>query len=392
MTNKRIWLLADDFPSDGRPNFVFVEQLVMALVDMGIQVSVIAEQSITHNIVRKTNFLPRYIQGKTNKGNKFDIYRPYSISLGNHFRLLSCFFSFIKRYQVSRIFKTSFKKGDILYGHFWHSAFFLLPFAIKYKAPLFVACGEGDDAMEMLVHGLTNQQLSLLKNNVTGVISVSSENKRKSIVLGLTEEDKIIVLPNCVDEAVVYPKENVELKKKLGIQHDDFVISYTGAFITRKGSKVLSEAIKSLKDSKIKALFIGSALPGDDCTPDCDGIAFIGRINHAEIADYLACANIFVLPTLNEGCSNAIVEALACGVPVISSNKPFNHDILNCNNSILVNPESVEEVAAAIKRLIIDKDCYMKLRSYTMAHSSQYSIAERARKISEFINKQTDKS
>ena len=70
---------------------------------------------------------------------------------------------------------------------------------------------------------------------------------------------------------------------------------------------------------------------------------------------------MFCLPTLNEGCSNAIVEAIACGLPIISSNLPFNDDILDSSNALLVNPESVDDIASAIKQLMDNSDLRQKL-------------------------------
>ena len=95
---------------------------------------------------------------------------------------------------------------------------------------------------------------------------------------------------------------------------------------------------------------------------------------------------IFLLPTLKEGCCNAIVEALACGVPVVSSNRSFNEDILNVYNSILVDPENVDDIANAIARFKDDKEYYGKTKKYLLANANGYSITERAKRIVDFIN------
>ena len=97
---------------------------------------------------------------------------------------------------------------------------------------------------------------------------------------------------------------------------------------------------------------------------------------------------MFCLPTLNEGCSNAIVEAIACGLPIISSNLPFNDDILDSSNALLVNPESVDDIASAIKQLMDNSDLRQKLAEGSKEKAKSLRIEFRAKKIIEFINRQ----
>lgn len=89
---------------------------------------------------------------------------------------------------------------------------------------------------------------------------------------------------------------------------------------------------------------------------------------------------MFCLPTLNEGCSNAIVEAIACGLPIISSNLPFNDDILDSSNALLVNPESVDDIASAIKQLMDNSDLRQKLAEGSKEKAKSLRIEFRAKK------------
>lgn len=380
----RLALLTPDFPSEGHQRYVFVQQLVFALVDMGINITVIAPQSLTHAIVRKEKIFPRHTEEKTENGNVFQLYRPYDLSFGNKLRMLTTFTKGFLNHQLSHIIHRV--KPDVLYGHFWSSAMKMKDYALKHNLPLFVACGEGDNALEDLDKSLSKKQRQELHSLIKGVISVSSENKRKCIKYGFAREQDIVVLPNAVDDTLFHPINETRLRTDLKVANDDFLVLFVGGFIHRKGTKNLSEAIRKLNDKHIKSIFIGAPLGGDSEMPECHGIVFKGHLDHSKLPEFYNAADIFVLPTLKEGCSNAIVEALACGTPVISSNRPFNDDILNEKNSILVNPENVDEIADAIKRLKNNRSLYDEKKNYTVEHSCQYSIIKRATKIIDFIN------
>lgn len=383
MLDKNICILAEDYPSEGRPVFVFVEQLVNALVNEGVNVSVIAPQSLTRSLFRRIPLLPKENDYVTTEGKKYKVYRPYSISFGNSRKML---YTIVRAFNARRINNVLQKLNpDILYGHFWHSAYKLLDYSIKYQKPLFVACGEGDNALENLSKSLSAERKKELVTAVKGVISVSSENKRKCIEFGLCKESDVIVLPNCVDTNLFHPNDECSFKKELGIKDTDFTIVFTGAFIKRKGSRLLAEAIDRLQDGTIKSIFIGRSLDGENYTPQCTGIIYRGTVSHELLPRYLNCADVFILPTLKEGCSNAIVEALACGLPVISSNKPFNDDILNEDNSLKIDPEKLDELIEAIELLRTDKKLFEQKKHYARVHSNQFSIVNRARTIINFI-------
>ena len=96
-------------------------------------------------------------------------------------------------------------------------------------------------------------------------------------------------------------------------------------------------------------------------------------------------ADIFVLPTLNEGCCNAVVEALACGLPVVSSDRPFNYDVLNESNSIMVDPMNVDEIADAIRKLKEDKELRHRLAEGALKMAEELTIDRRAQRILEFM-------
>ena len=78
---------------------------------------------------------------------------------------------------------------------------------------------------------------------------------------------------------------------------------------------------------------------------------------------------------------------MACGLPVISSNLPFNWDVLDESNSIMMNPDSVEEIAIAINKLYKDKELRDKLARGAQVKSNSLGIKQRAEGIMSFVER-----
>lgn len=148
----------------------------------------------------------------------------------------------------------------------------------------------------------------------------------------------------------------------------------------------VSEAIKRLDDDSIKSVFIGGQVEGKKLDPDCKGIIFKGTLKHNQIPEYLSAADVFVLPTLAEGCSNSIVEALSCGLPIISSNLLFNHDILNSKNSIMIDPTSIDDIMSAIMKIKNNTKLANALRTGAIETAKALTIENRVKAITDFIN------
>lgn len=363
------------WPTTKTIDFVFVEQLCRAFADLGHRVTVIAPQSITKCVVRHVPIVKRRYVYQTEKGNTIEIYRPYTISLGNSgFKLPFG----TDEQAVKRAFKKIMGRPDICYGHFWGSIFKLYPLAKATGIPLFGASGEED--VSFYVHH-SEEYKKEVRDYLSGIVSVSTKNQQECFSLNLVEPEKSIVIPNAIDQTLFYKRDKAICRKELGLNEKDFLVAFVGQFVPRKGTLRLSEALKKLNDSEIKAVFIGSGQED----PDYEGIVHKGTIAHDDVPRWLSAADVFVLPTQNEGCCNAIIEAMACGLPVISSNKSFNWDVLNEQNSIMIDPDNVDEIATAIKTLKADNEQRKNMAEAAQKTAAGLSIQKRAERIIDFI-------
>ena len=120
------------------------------------------------------------------------------------------------------------------------------------------------------------------------------------------------------------------------------------------------------------SIFVGKG----SMPPTCKNILFADVVPHDRIVSLLNCADVFVLPTEAEGCCDAIIEAVACGLPVISSNKKFNDEIID---------QSTDEIYDAIKVLKNDSTKRFALSKGALNKSVQLTIERRAFLIKQYI-------
>lgn len=377
---KNICVISFRYPTDATPiNHVFVKQLVWELADMGVNCTVISPVSILDGNKRN---IPRHIVEETSKGNKISLYFPRYISLGSkkilNFNTLRITASFYYK-SICRIIEKNPLKIDAVYGHF------IVPSGIaaarigrKFNIPSYFAFGESSPS-SLFEYGIDKIKLEL--NNISGVVSVSSANKELLIKLGLISEDKIIVYPNAVRNDIFYQRDKIESRKKLGLPEKGFIVAFVGQFIERKGVLRVAEALEGLDD-----VYVVYAGKGEQ-TPTNSNCIHAKPVEPKDMPYFLSAADVFVLPTLNEGCCNAIVEAIACGLPIISSDRPFNHDILDNDNAILVDPMNIAEIRNAVLLLKNDLGLVERMRKASLDNARRLSLTERASGILKWIGK-----
>lgn len=363
-----ILVVTPDYPDRYKVHYPFVKQLVDEFARQGNRCFVIAPYSITNN--------KRFYPAKEYDG-EVTVYRPNHLSFSNieigKFKPSDYF----RRRAIKRATKWLPVKPDVVYCHFWECAVEAYPYAKAENIPLFVATGESNISSFMVSEEVTVE----MRDFIRGVICVSSKNKEESVSLGLTTPEKCFVSPNSVNSNLFKKLNKKECRQKLGLPLDAFIVSFVGAFIERKGVKRVADAIKQIQGKTVYSCFIGRGTQ----EPDCDNILFKGSLPHESIPTYLNASDVFVLPTLAEGCCNAIVEAMSCGLPIISSNLPFNWDVLDDSNSIMIDPNNVNDIAEAIKTLRDNIELREKMAKLSLEKAQSLTIDQRAKDIVRFI-------
>lgn len=360
---------------------VFFQNLIFAIADCGIECVVISPVSIT-KYRKKIRLIPKSEIHTTERGSKVKVYYPRyisasSIQIGSfNTEIISERLFEQAAMKVAKKLNASF---DFVYGHFvLYGGLAAIKIGRYLKLPSFFAYGECDFKTEVgNTYGIPKTKEV---EGLAGVISVSTKNTNELYDLGFVNNVPVLTAPNSTDLTLFYKRDRMECRKKLGLPEDKYIVGFVGGFIERKGDKRLLEAV-----NQSEGIYVAYAGRGE-VKPSGERVVFCKAMEHNEIPVLLNAVDVFVLPTLAEGSCNAIVEAMACGLPVVSSDLPFNDDVLNSKNSIRINPLSIEEIRQAIN-ILKDEKKRDELAINALETAKELSIDMRARKILDFISK-----
>ena len=362
----------------------FVRQLAWAIADLGIRVSVICPMAI--NKSKGIIGLPKTNQEHTDNGIMLDIFHPKFLHFSQRrlgpLRLGEITARLFHR-AVLKAFQRIDCKPDVVYGHFINPAgLSAAKLSRMFNIPAFLAYGE---SYFWASEGLKMNTIQRAMRGLSGVIAVSSHNKAVFDSYDFLDRDKVQVFPNGVRGELYYPRDRVEARKRLNLPQDVFIISFVGHFIPRKGLYTLNQALKQLEG--VYTLFAGKG----PITPEGRNNLFTGSLPSEQMPWLYSASDVFVLPTQNEGLSNAIVEAMACGLPIISSDLPFNDDILDESNSIRINPNDVDALVSAINTLQDNPELCARMAQGSLDKAKSLTLDARARNIVSFIQTMSDK-
>lgn len=273
------------------------------------------------------------------------------------------FFIFFQILAIKKIVKK--EKIDLIHAH-W-----LLPqglAAVLYKKIFnknikIICTTHGSD-----IFSLNNKYLNFLKGyllkKIDIITAVSNTLKEKIIDLKINPL-KIYVIYNAIDpnffNSGSYNKIR-ELKKKYAIF--SFCLLFIGRLIKNKGIKYLIEAMPMVlvKFPETKLLIVGDGEESYFLKKIVkklnlqNNISFLGKINHNRLSPFYIMSDILINPSLSEGFSLVLIEALVCGTAVIATNVGGISDIIKNNQTgLLIPPADTEAIAKTIIDLLSNK-------------------------------------
>lgn len=198
------------------------------------------------------------------------------------------------------------------------------------------------------------------------VVGVSDSLRRLAVSLGVPEE-RTTVVGNGVDIGLFHPVDRAEARRRFGLPEGARVLVTVGGLVERKGFHRVIACLPELlaRHPDLHYLVVGGPCREGDMSEAlrrqaaelglAERVHFLGALPPAELKWPLSAADVFVLSTRNEGWANVILEAMACGLPVVASDVGGNREVVATDDLGAIVPfddhaRLAEALDAALRR------------------------------------------
>jgi len=189
------------------------------------------------------------------------------------------------------------------------------------------------------------------------ILTGTEREKRHLVELYGASPRRIRVVPCGVDLNRFQPSDQQKSRARLGLNGDERVILYVGRFDPIKGvDRLLAAAARIRAEVPIRVVLVGG---GEEDAPEVRAlralcselsiepcVAFVGRRPHGDLPDYYRAADVLVLPSHYESFGLVVLEALACGTPVVATRVGVVEDIVHNGVNGRVVPDNTPESLA----------------------------------------------
>jgi len=336
----------------------FVLECAKNIASQGIKVLVVSsgdKDAVNYNIhpnlkvERFSYFMPKFLQKLTYSPGGI----PEQIKKSTLAKIQFPFF------MLSLLLRTlsRAKRYDIIHSHWVMPGIAGVIVKKIFKKPLVVTVRENNTAI------VANNFLLRYVLKKADIIIVNNEQYERDILRIGVEKEKMRRILNGVND-IFKPGNKADARTKLKVPNNKKIIIFVGSLIQRKGPKDVMESFFRLKKKHkdLMLVYIGEGALKEEleneankppCKPD---ILFLGKKEPTEIKNWLNASDIFCLPTKKDGIPNAMVEAMACEVPVVMSNIGGIPDVIeNWKSGIMVKPGNIDGFCSALDALIRDK-------------------------------------
>jgi len=384
-------LLVNHFPLTGSGSGVYTENIASSLINLGHEVCVIFPENQkvdTYNF--KTH--PVYFKYKENIKGQLSFNFP---CFTTHPRSTKTFYELTK--EELRLYEDAFRnaieneieafKPDVIHtGHIW----LLANLASSYDIPLIITA-HGTDLIGYNNTSKFHKQAINAAQKAKYIITISKENEKVVKETFPFTKDKTIYIPNGFNENVFYPEtlNKERFLKQIGIDKNySKIVSFAGKFTYFKGIDVLLKAAKEYQREDTITLIAGDGELFDEMNKlanslELKNIKFLGNRPHNTLRKIYSLADVSLVPSRSEAFGLVVIEAMACGAPVIGTNDGGIKDIITKETGILIEPEDYHSLSNYVNKILNNEINFNrdKIAKYTNKKYSQDNFTKKLIKV-----------
>ncbi len=227
------------------------------------------------------------------------------------------------------------------------------------------------------------EETLLQERGAERVITNSRMVKDEIVDLFNFRRDRIDVVPNGIplEHFRFDPVTRAKARSDLALVAEDIVLMFAGTGWERKGLRYAISAMEACEDSKLVLLVAGR---GPEVHYQQERVRFLGEV--ADLRPLYAAADMFILPTIYDPFSNACLEALACGLPIITSRANGFSEVMEnrIHGSIVDEPDDIDDLRNAIQAWS-DPTRRQVARPSILKRAARYDISRNVERTLEIV-------
>jgi glycosyltransferase involved in cell wall biosynthesis len=261
------------------------------------------------------------------------------------------------------------RSADVLIAYTPHSNLLGLPIAWLAGVPVRIGTHhgyiEGSGQLLARLHGwLTNSWIC------TTMVAVSKQVQDYILRVERGRQSKIVVIENGVEEAGLAGRgsDRIRVRNQLGVKEDEVMLLTVGRLTVQKGHTILLDAIKKIHGNypNAKFFFAGEGPQRAKLEAQIATLGLEDKVSLLSVRDdvpnLLAAADVFVQPSLWEGLSLALLEAMFAKLPVLATQVEGTISVAQDEETaLLAPPKDADRLASGLARLIEDAGLRRKL-------------------------------
>lgn len=249
-------------------------------------------------------------------------------------------------------------KPDVMLGYWVYPDGYA---ALRTARSLNIPCVIGALGSDIHVRsGINDRMTRLAIEGADALVTVSEAMRQYAIQEFDAAPERVHTVVNGFNTAVFRPLDGAATRAKHGVKPDEKLIVYVGRFVEAKGMRELIEAFQNLaaRDAKVTLALVGDGTMKDALIEMVRSTGLAGRVHlpggqpPEVVAEWINAANLLTLPSWSEGYPNVVVEAVACGRPVVATDVGGVKEILNASNGVMVPARDANALARAFEDVL----------------------------------------